>query len=208
MWKLACLERAFPAAFPPGGARALCAERALDELRLRYEREHNRAQRPVLRRITEGDTPPGVPMCLVVCGIRAVAHKPPQRQPSGIENACAAAGGASDSGGPLMFELELTDGAQTRVAMADHACSAHRLSLTRPSLCPGWYPIRARIDAALTAAVRADKLRVGDKLFVSAATKEGADMPAPPLEAYSSVWLALGINGATHLPHFTRVDAG
>jgi hypothetical protein len=44
--------------------------------------------------------------------------------------------------------------------------------------------------------VRANKLAIGDKLLITGATKEGADMPAPPLEAYSSVWLSLGVNGA------------
>ena len=40
VWKLACYERAFPAMF--ASRRALCVERVMDELLLRYEREHNR----------------------------------------------------------------------------------------------------------------------------------------------------------------------
>jgi hypothetical protein len=44
VWKLACYERAFPDAFAGGAGaqRALCADRVMDQLRLRYEREHNR----------------------------------------------------------------------------------------------------------------------------------------------------------------------
>jgi hypothetical protein len=68
----------------------------------------------VLRRIFEGDTSPAVPMCLAVCGLRAVAAP----SAAGAGAAGAAAGGAAagalpgaDGGGPLSFELELTDGA-------------------------------------------------------------------------------------------------
>jgi hypothetical protein len=53
--------------------------------------------------------------------------------------------------------------------------------------------------------VRADKLCIGDKLLVTGALKEGADMPAPPLEAYSSVWLSLGVNGTRRAPWDTRM---
>ena len=44
IWKLACYERAFPAMFASN--RALCVDRVMDELRLRYEREHNRCGSP------------------------------------------------------------------------------------------------------------------------------------------------------------------
>jgi len=40
VWKLASYERAYPALFV--SRRALSADRVLDELRMRYEREHNR----------------------------------------------------------------------------------------------------------------------------------------------------------------------
>ena len=48
MWKLASYERAFPWAFRGAGGygsaaapRPLCDARVMDQLRLRYEREHN-----------------------------------------------------------------------------------------------------------------------------------------------------------------------
>lgn len=113
--------------------RALCVDRVLDELRLRYEREHNRcaqkprarslssecsdanptrAQRPILRRVFEGDSPPTTPMCLVVCGIRAVSKAQPlaPEQPRGQEPD-ATRGDAVDAGVESVVELELTDGA-------------------------------------------------------------------------------------------------
>ena len=56
--------------------------------------------------------------------------------------------------------------------------------------------MRACVDATLTAAIRAGRLRVGDKLLVSAATRGGSDVPSPPLEGYNSSWLCVGANGA------------
>ena len=69
----------------------------------------------------------------------------------------------------------------------------------------GWYPIRACLDLTLTAAVRAGRLRVGDKLFVSSAVRGGSDVPAPPLEGYSASWLCLGANGTRRAPWDARL---
>ena len=69
----------------------------------------------------------------------------------------------------------------------------------------GWYPIRASIDATLTAAVRSRKISVGDKLFVSCAEKTGGEVPAPPLEAYSSMSLCIGANGTRRAPWDSRL---
>ncbi len=76
----------------------------------------------MLRRVFEGDTPAGVPMCLAVCGLRAVPPPPP-KPPRANAGGGGARGGAADDaaaaaapdagGGPLTFELELTDGTTT-----------------------------------------------------------------------------------------------
>ena len=53
--------------------------------------------------------------------------------------------------------------------------------------------------------MRAGKIAVGDKLFVSCAEKGGPEMPAPPLEAYSSTWLRIGANGTRRAPWDARL---
>ena len=70
-----------------------------------------RAQRPILRRVFEGDSPAAVPMCLLVSGIRAkpMAPEQPPQEPRGSVGD-PVLNGAGDAGG-LMFELELSDGA-------------------------------------------------------------------------------------------------
>jgi hypothetical protein len=53
--------------------------------------------------------------------------------------------------------------------------------------------------------VRSGKISVGDKLFVSSAEKGGPEMPAPPLEAYSTTWLCIGANGTRRAPWDARL---
>ena len=72
----------------------------------------DRAHRPILRRVFEGDSPAAVPMCLVVCGIRTVPEARPLELQQLRSEACdATSTDVVDAGGPVMFELELTDGA-------------------------------------------------------------------------------------------------
>lgn len=53
--------------------------------------------------------------------------------------------------------------------------------------------------------MRSGKISVGDKLFVSCAEKGGPEMPAPPLEAYSTTWLCIGANGTRRAPWDARL---
>jgi hypothetical protein len=66
VWKLAALERAFPASL---GARHLTATRVLEQLAYRYEREINRAERSILRKLLERDASPSSQMVLFVAAV-------------------------------------------------------------------------------------------------------------------------------------------
>ena len=149
--KLAAYERAWPGCFSSG--RALHASCMMAQLRYRYAREHGQGSRPVLRRVAEGDTAPGVAMCLFVAAIRLGEH-----------------GGA--------VEVDL---------------------------CDGWYPFRARLDPSLSACVRSGRLALGDKVLVTGAERGGDETAAPPLEAYGSMWLTLGVNTCRKAPWHTRL---
>lgn len=73
VWKLACVERAFPGAL---ANRWLTADRTLEQLCFRYETELNKARLPILRRIFEGDEPPSTSMILWSVARRAVVRQP------------------------------------------------------------------------------------------------------------------------------------
>ncbi|RHZ83030.1 hypothetical protein Glove_100g15 [Diversispora epigaea] len=65
VWKIASLVRSFPHEF----SNWWCAKKVLEQLKYRYEREINCAQRSVLKLIIEGDGDASWPMVLCVSGI-------------------------------------------------------------------------------------------------------------------------------------------
>ncbi|KAG0249873.1 hypothetical protein BG011_008857 [Mortierella polycephala] len=72
VWKLACYIRSWPQYFfPPDTQQSswLSPAKVLEQLAYRYEREINRAERPALRKIVEGDEPAAKHMVLAVAAI-------------------------------------------------------------------------------------------------------------------------------------------
>ncbi|CAG8561252.1 9745_t:CDS:10 [Paraglomus occultum] len=65
VWKIASMIRCFPNEFQ----NWWCIEKVLEQLRYRYEREYNLAQRSILKRIIERDSPATYPMVLCISDI-------------------------------------------------------------------------------------------------------------------------------------------
>lgn len=65
VWKLGSMERSYPEEF----SDCLSIENVMGQLKYRYDREVDRAQRPALRRILERDDAAGKRMVLVVSGV-------------------------------------------------------------------------------------------------------------------------------------------
>ncbi|KAG0282851.1 Breast cancer 2, early onset [Linnemannia gamsii] len=75
VWKLACYIRTWPEYFissAPDHSTWFSPTKVLDQLAYRYEREVNRAERPALRKIVEGDEPAAKHMVLVIASISKV----------------------------------------------------------------------------------------------------------------------------------------
>ncbi|KAF9933275.1 hypothetical protein BGZ67_004354 [Mortierella alpina] len=75
VWKLACYVRSWPEhllAAAAAGSGWFCPSKVLDQLAYRYEREINRAERPAVRKIVEGDESPAKHMVLAIAGIERV----------------------------------------------------------------------------------------------------------------------------------------
>ncbi|KAI1315800.1 Breast cancer 2, early onset [Mortierella claussenii] len=68
IWKLACYVRTWPEQFFTG-LSWFTPEKTMDQLAYRYEREINRAERPALRRIVEGDDTAARHMVLCIASI-------------------------------------------------------------------------------------------------------------------------------------------
>ncbi|GAA5976118.1 hypothetical protein JCM10908_005389 [Rhodotorula pacifica] len=94
LWKLASYVRSRPDLLHEWWS----FERVMDQLRYRYEREINRAERPAIKRVQEHDSPASLPMVLCVSQIRweEAPHELDRAEPQ--------------EGALVISGLELTDG--------------------------------------------------------------------------------------------------
>ena len=127
VWTAASLKRAFS-----GKAnQALSAKHLLERMMYRYEREINQSRRPILRKVLERDSPPTVPMILLVSAVRSFGILfEEDEENEGVKEKCKNFYSA---------EIEVSD---------------------------GWYSIRAVLDEELSSHLRANRIRLGSKMFV------------------------------------------
>lgn len=166
LWKLA----AYAQARPFESKLWWCFEEVMRQLRYRYEREVNLAQRSAVKRIQEHDSPAGLPMVLCVHGIRRRAHLDNEEPTADVEGQStkAPANGAGGDGG---VNLVLTD---------------------------GWYKIQANLDPCLSRAVQKGKIRLGQKLNVQGAKLDSYSASASdPMSAFDKASLSLSGNGTS-----------
>ncbi|PKI84953.1 hypothetical protein MVES_000917 [Malassezia vespertilionis] len=74
-------------------------------------------------------------------------------------------------------------------------------------LTDGWYRIRAALDAPLTRAVERGKIRVGQKLGITAAKLEAFGEGTPVLDAFHTSDLSISANSCQHMRWDTRLGA-
>ncbi|KAF9957869.1 Breast cancer 2, early onset [Mortierella alpina] len=83
VWKLACYVRSWPRhllAAAAAGSGWFCPGKVLDQLAYRYEREINRAERPAVRKIVEGDESSARHMVLAIAGIEKVEDEEAKKE--------------------------------------------------------------------------------------------------------------------------------
>ena len=167
VWKLASVERSFPQEF----ANAyLTPERVLAQLKYRYERELNCAQRPPLRKILEHDAPAAVHTVFMVTAVRHDGTADKSVRVTGDE-------------GPQHYDEE------------EESNRIVKGPLAILELSDGWYSVHALCDPYLTRQVQDGAIFAGQKLHVFGASIIGNDNPTPPLEVTASTMLKLSING-------------
>ncbi|XP_030634017.1 breast cancer type 2 susceptibility protein [Chanos chanos] len=116
VWKLASMERSFPAMM---GGRCLTLERVLLQLKYRYDVEVDHCQRSALKKIMERDDTPAKTLVLCVCGIATLSN--------GAENPSYAENGPSPGrvgSRGLSAIVWVTDGWYTIKALLDPPLSA------------------------------------------------------------------------------------
>lgn len=168
VWKLASMERMFPQDY---ANQYLTPARVLAQLRYRYEREINQAQRPAIRKILERDEFAGRYMVLCVSAIRyrgkdgafvpakPIRDKnannpfPPMRKPSDPTQKEE----VKESSNELEADYESLGGNCAVIQVTD-----------------GWYGVNAVLDEYLSTLLRRGKLFVGQKLRVFGASIVGS----------------------------------
>jgi len=161
VWKLACLERAFPEVL---GGRYLTRPRVLQQLRYRAYREMVCGHRSALRMILNGDASAG--RLMILC-VSQVYHRP-IFQTSLLNNASLShtladeqtADDAQEKESEILEQAESTGGTSP---------STH----VRIELTDGWYYLDAVLDSFLSAFVRTGRIRVGTKVAICGAFLQG-----------------------------------
>ncbi|XP_077214363.1 protein BREAST CANCER SUSCEPTIBILITY 2 homolog B-like isoform X3 [Tasmannia lanceolata] len=173
VWKLACLERWYPA---QTSGKYLTVANVLEELKYRYEREVNHGHRSALKRILEGDASAASMLVLCISAIRSYPD-PNIGKEDCLMAPCKDANkrdGANNSESSHVARIELTD---------------------------GWYSLDALLDASLSKKLVAGKLFVGQKLRIWGAGLCGWGGPVSSIEGFKAVTLLVHING-TYRAHW------
>ena len=193
VWKLAAKEVAYPQEF---AGRCLTPDWLALQLKGRYDREIDRAERPALRKICEHDDVPSRTM--VLC----VSHIDSERlstEDSVMDHSAATSGEGIN---------ESRDASESGLVQSEG----------RPcvELSDGWYSLPAILDRPLRYMLKAGKITVGSKLITYGAELVGSTGPCHPLEAPASLALKLSANstrrarwfaplGYQRLPHPFRL---
>ncbi|KAF3794432.1 BREAST CANCER SUSCEPTIBILITY 2-like protein A [Nymphaea thermarum] len=167
VWKLAALERCYPAQV---GRTLLTVSNTLEELRYRYEREVNHGHRSAIKKILEGDALCSSMMILCISAVHYCPYKKLETLDK-TKDKPSSSTSIDDLGNPVKHEvakIELTD---------------------------GWYSVNAVLDVPLSRKLALGKLFIGQKLRVCGASLCGWVAPVGPLEAGGNVALSLHING-------------
>ncbi|XP_072958786.1 protein BREAST CANCER SUSCEPTIBILITY 2 homolog B-like isoform X2 [Typha angustifolia] len=166
VWKLACLERSYPA---KASGKYLTISTVLEELKYRYEREVNYGHRSTIKKILEGDASPASMMVLCVSAIRS--HSDPKT--------CKL-----DDKTDIHENSEMLS--SSTVAESNHAA---KIELT-----DGWYSLDCIVDVLLSKQLLAGKLFVGQKLRICGASLRGWVGPISFAEV-NTVSLLIHMNG-------------
>ena len=177
VWKLASLEVSFPHQF---GGQSLTPDWLMMQLKYRYDREIDRAERSAFHKIFEQDDIPSRTMVLCVSAVDL--EKLDSREH------CDKNSSKTEKDGSLV------DG--DRSLSSDPPCI---------EVTDGWYSMPAVLDTPLKRMVKCGKISLGTKLITYGSEILGANDPTPPLEAPASLALKLHGNSTRRARWFSRL---
>lgn len=183
VWKLAAMEAAFPRLF---AGRCLTPDWLMLQLKYRYDREVDRAERPAIRKICEQDDVPSRTMVLCVSQIDWDTLSE-----GNLTSRLQASGSLCVNPNDSNLERSIRD-----VSTPATPC----LELT-----DGWYSLPAVVDRPLRHMIRTGKIAVGTKLITYGAELVGDTAPVHPLEAPGTLALKLSTNSTRRARWYARL---
>ncbi len=190
VWKLAAMEVGFPCTF---AGRCLTPDWLMLQLKCRYDREIDRAERPAIRKICEHDDVPSRAMALCVSRIDwdgVMGGGKPKEVSVGEKSSDTLSVSAVDS-----LEKSTRDDSKFQ-PYSGPACI---------ELTDGWYSLPAVVDQPLRHMIRTGKIAVGTKLITYGAELVGDKAPSHPLEAPTTLTLKLSTNSTRRARWYARL---
>ena len=185
VWKLASMEVSYPHLF---GGRCLTPEWLMLQLKYRYDREIDQAERSALHKICESDDVPSKRMVLCVSriyGENLVSGSETSRKCTDME-----------SGNETVIQSENAKGSKPDTANCNPPCI---------EVTDGWYSLPCVLDEPLKQMVKRGKVTVGTKLVVYGAELIGQSNPTHPLEAPPTCSLKLSANSTRRARWFAKL---
>ncbi len=177
VWKLACMERAFPDVL---GAVYLKKVQVLKQLQNRYVVETGGIHRPIFRKISERDDVATRYMVVVVTRVIDLGEDCPAQ---------------------LLAQAKPAEGEE----MDEKTAGLILASFATIEVSDGWYVMRAKLDAKLTEHLAMGRIFAGMKLRICGARLQGVTEPCPVLELPESAFLALSVNGCRRAKWHSRL---
>lgn len=192
VWKLASLEVCYPHML---GGRCLTPDWLMLQLKYRYDREIDRAERSALHKICENDDVPSKRMVLCVSDI----YKERVTSTS------------SDTGGKNMVQhkrIDMESGNETVMQSESSKDSESNSTNINPpcvEVTDGWYSLPCVLDNPLKQMVKSGLITVGTKLLVYGAELIGQSNPSHPLETPPSCSLKLSANSTRRARWYAKL---
>ena len=192
VWKLASMEVCYPHMF---GGRCLTPDWLMLQLKYRYDREIDRAERSALHKICENDDVPSKRMVLCVSNI----YK--ERVKSTL----------SDIGGKNMVQhkrIDIESGNETVIqgeSSKDSESNSTNINPPCVEMTDGWYSLPCVLDNPLKQMIKSGLITVGTKLLVYGAELISQSNPSHPLEVPPSCSLKLSANSTRRARWYAKL---
>ena len=194
VWKLASMEVCYPHRF---GGRCLTPDWLMLQLKYRYDREIDRAERSALHKICENDDVPSRRMVLCVSQVYGENLMSASSTAGNISEGIAAKVSTDmETGNETIVQSETTKESKSDTTEKNLPCI---------ELTDGWYSLPCALDPPLKQMVKRGKITVGTKLLTYGAELVGQSNPSHPLEMSPGCYLKISANSTRRARWFAKL---